>query len=55
MIPEVLLQLIRQSENSGVEFKLHPELLPVSASTLADLDRARLTDYFDRALTDKIP
>jgi len=30
-------------------------LLPVSGSTLADLDRARLTDYLGRVLTDEIP
>jgi len=34
---------------------LHAELLPVSGSILADLDRARLTDYLGRVLTDQIP
>ena len=34
---------------------LHAEVLPVSGSTLADLDRARLTDYLGRVLTDEVP
>lgn len=34
---------------------LHAELLPVSGSALADLDRARLTDYLGRVLTDEVP
>ena len=73
MTPEEVLLLIRQGENSGVEFKrddlsleqqaalfssgglLHAELLPVSGSALVDLDRARLTDYLGRVLTDELP
>ena len=34
---------------------LHAELLPVSGSALADLDRARLIDYLGRVLTDEVP
>ncbi|WPL18283.1 Divergent AAA domain protein [Thiorhodovibrio winogradskyi] len=34
---------------------LHAELLPVSGSALADLDRARLTDYLGRVLADEVP
>jgi ATP-dependent DNA helicase RecG len=34
---------------------LHAELLPVSGSAPADLDRARLTDYLGRVLTDEVP
>jgi ATP-dependent DNA helicase RecG len=34
---------------------LHAELLPVSGSALADLDRTRLTDYLGRVLTDEVP
>jgi ATP-dependent DNA helicase RecG len=72
MSPEELLRLIRQGENSGVEFKrddlreqqaalfasgglLHAELLRVSGSALADLDRVRLTDYLGRVLADEVP
>lgn len=34
---------------------LHAELLPVSGSALADLDRSRLTDYLGRVLADEVP
>lgn len=34
---------------------LHAEILPVSGSGLADLDRARLTDYLGRVLGDEVP
>ncbi len=34
---------------------LHAELLPVSGSALGDLDRARLSDYLGRVLTDEVP
>jgi ATP-dependent DNA helicase RecG len=34
---------------------LHAEVLPVSGSGLADLDRARLTDYLGRVLNDDVP
>jgi len=34
---------------------LHAELLPVSGSAMADLDRARLTDYLGRVLADEVP
>ena len=34
---------------------LHAEILPVSGSGLADLDRARLTDYLGRVLGDAVP
>ena len=34
---------------------LHAELLPVSGSAIADLDRARLLDYLSRVLADEVP
>lgn len=34
---------------------LHAEILPVSGSGLADLDRARLSDYLGRVLGDEVP
>ena len=34
---------------------LHAETLPVSGSSMADLDRARLTDYLGRVLADDVP
>lgn len=34
---------------------LHAEVLPVSGSGLADLDRARMTDYLGRVLDDEVP
>lgn len=42
-------QLARLFESGGM---LHAELLPVSGSALADLDRARLEDYLTRVVGD---
>lgn len=45
-------QLARLFESGGM---LHAELLPVSGSTLVDLDRARLEDYLVRIAGDASP
>jgi ATP-dependent DNA helicase RecG len=54
MNPDELSRLIRQGENSGVEFK-RDDLRPEQLAREADMDRARLTDYLGRVLADEVP
>ncbi|MCX7047305.1 MAG: hypothetical protein NTX50_17685 [Candidatus Sumerlaeota bacterium] len=55
---ESLLELIKNGENSGVEFKrgaFRLELRPVSGSSISDLDLRRLRDYFERVRQQPAP
>ena len=47
--PEELARLFQQRD------ALRPELRPVSGTSIADLDRRRLTDYFDRIRGQYVP
>ena len=49
-----LVEIIANGENSGVEFK-RDVLRPVSGTSIADLDRRRLRDYFGRVRQQNVP
>ena len=49
-----LVEIIANGENSGVEFK-RDELRPVSGTSISDLDRRRLRDYFGRVRQQNVP